>query len=69
MFDVIARLWRRNAIMGVVVDGTGGRGDDNVVGVITKETRRRRGGEQRAHVSALTGRDPAEGLPRAAPLP
>ncbi len=37
MFDVIARLWRRHAVMGVVVDGTGVPRRQNVVGVITKE--------------------------------
>ena len=37
MFDVIARLWRRQAVMGVVVDGTGVPRRHNVVGVITKE--------------------------------
>ncbi len=37
MFDVIARLWRRHAVMGVVVDGTGVPRRHNVVGVITKE--------------------------------
>jgi len=37
VFDVIARLWRRGAVMGVVVDGSGRPRRDNVVGVITKE--------------------------------
>ncbi len=37
MFDVIARLWRRHAVMGVVVDATGVPRRHNVVGVITKE--------------------------------
>jgi CIC family chloride channel protein len=37
VFDVIARLWRRQAVMGVVVDGPGRPRRDNVVGVITKE--------------------------------
>ena len=37
VFDVIARLWRRQAVMGVVVDGTGVPRRHNVVGVITKE--------------------------------
>ncbi len=37
VFDVIARLWRRRAIMGVVFDGPGRPRRDNVVGVVTKE--------------------------------
>ena len=37
LFDVIARLWRRRAVMGIVVDGTGRPRADKVVGVITKE--------------------------------
>ena len=37
IFDVIARLSRRGAIMGVVVDGTGRPRADNVVGAITRE--------------------------------
>jgi CIC family chloride channel protein len=37
MFDVIARLWRRRAVMGVVVDGTGWPRADKVIGVITKD--------------------------------
>ena len=37
MFDVISRLWRRNATMAIVVDGTTRPRRDNVVGVITKE--------------------------------
>jgi chloride channel protein, CIC family len=37
VFDVIARFWRRKAIMGVVVDGPGRPRANNVVGVITKE--------------------------------
>ena len=37
LFDVIARLWRRKAVMGIVVDGTGRPRADKVVGVITKE--------------------------------
>ncbi|HUD59796.1 MAG TPA: CBS domain-containing protein, partial [Acetobacteraceae bacterium] len=37
IFDVIARLSRRGAIMGVVVDGAGRPHADNVVGVITRE--------------------------------
>jgi chloride channel protein, CIC family len=37
MFDVITRFWRRHAVMGVVVDGTGVPRRHNVVGVITKE--------------------------------
>ncbi len=37
VFDVIARLWRRRAIMGVVFDGQGRPRRDNVVGVVTKE--------------------------------
>jgi CIC family chloride channel protein len=37
-FDVIRRMWRRNAIMAVVVRGTRGvRRETDVVGVITKE--------------------------------
>ena len=37
MFDVIARLSRRRAMMGVVVEGGGRPRADKVVGVITKE--------------------------------
>lgn len=37
MFDVIARLRRRNAVMGIVVDGPKHPRADNVIGVITKE--------------------------------
>ena len=37
MFDVIARLGRRKAVMGVVVEGQGRPRANNVVGVITKE--------------------------------
>ena len=37
VFDVIGRLWRHGAMMGVVVDGRGVPRRDNVVGVITKE--------------------------------
>ncbi|MFI4981317.1 MAG: chloride channel protein [Nevskiales bacterium] len=37
VFDVISRLSRRKAVMGVVVEGTGRPRADNVVGVITKE--------------------------------
>ncbi len=37
VFDVIARLARRGAAMGVVVDGKGRPRADDVVGVITKE--------------------------------
>jgi CIC family chloride channel protein len=37
LFDVIARLWRRRAVMGIVVEGTGRPRADKVVGVITKE--------------------------------
>jgi CIC family chloride channel protein len=37
MFDVIARLSRRKAVMGVVIDGMGWPRAANVVGVITKE--------------------------------
>ena len=37
MFDVIRRMRRRNAIMGVVIDGSGPPRADKVVGVITKE--------------------------------
>ena len=36
-FDVIERMWRRNAIMAVVVKGSGMPRGDKVVGVITKE--------------------------------
>ena len=37
VFDVIARLSRRGAVMAIVVDGTGRPRADNVVGAITKE--------------------------------
>jgi CIC family chloride channel protein len=37
MFDVIARLGRHKAVMGVVVEGQGRPRANNVVGVITKE--------------------------------
>ena len=37
VFDVIARLGRRKAIMGIVVEGQGRPRANNVVGVITKE--------------------------------
>jgi chloride channel protein, CIC family len=37
MFDVIRRMWRRGAVMGVVVDTLVRPRRDNVVGVITKE--------------------------------
>ena len=37
VFDVIVRLWRRRASMGVVVDGPGRPRADKVIGVITKE--------------------------------
>ena len=37
LFDVIARLWRRRAVMGIVVEGTGRPRANKVVGVITKE--------------------------------
>jgi CIC family chloride channel protein len=37
VFDVISRLSRRRAVMGVVVEGTGRPRAGNVVGVITKE--------------------------------
>src|SRR3984885_324398 len=37
IFDVISRFWRRQAVMGVVVDGSGVPRRHNVVGVITKE--------------------------------
>jgi chloride channel protein, CIC family len=37
VFDVIARLGRRGAIMGIVVEGRGRPRADHVVGVITKE--------------------------------
>jgi CIC family chloride channel protein len=37
VFDVIARLWRRRAVMGVVFDGAVRPRRDNVVGVVTKE--------------------------------
>ncbi len=37
VFDVIARLWRRRATMGLVIDGPGRPRADKVVGVITKE--------------------------------
>jgi len=37
MFDVIARLARRKAVMGIVVQGTGRPRADDVIGVISKE--------------------------------
>jgi CIC family chloride channel protein len=37
VFDVIGRIWRRNAVMAVVVSGHGVPRPDNVRGVITKE--------------------------------
>jgi CIC family chloride channel protein len=37
VFDVIARLWRRGAVMGVVAEGPRRPRAENVVGVITKE--------------------------------
>ena len=37
MFDVIGRLRRRQAVMGIVVDGNGLPRQHDVVGVITKE--------------------------------
>jgi CIC family chloride channel protein len=37
MFDVISRLWRRDAVMAIVVDGTRRPRRSNIVGVITKE--------------------------------
>ncbi len=37
VFDVIARLTRRRAVMGIVVEGTGRPRADKVIGVITKE--------------------------------
>ena len=37
VFDVIARLWRHEAPMGIVVTGRGLPRADKVVGVITKE--------------------------------
>ena len=37
VFDVISRLWRRHAVMGVVVSGRGRPRRDNVVGIISKE--------------------------------
>jgi CIC family chloride channel protein len=37
VFDVIARLGRRKAVMGVVVEGLGRPRASTVVGVITKE--------------------------------
>jgi hypothetical protein len=37
MFDVIARLSRRKAVMGVVVDGSGWPRADKVVGIISKD--------------------------------
>ncbi|MBS0411089.1 MAG: chloride channel protein [Proteobacteria bacterium] len=36
-FDVIRRMWRKNAIMAVVVRGKGVPGSEDVAGVITKE--------------------------------
>jgi CIC family chloride channel protein len=37
VFDVIARMWRRHAVMGIVAEGKGQPRAGNVVGVITKE--------------------------------
>ena len=37
VFDVIVRLWRRKAMMGIVVEGRGPPRADMVIGVITKE--------------------------------
>jgi CIC family chloride channel protein len=37
VFDVIARLWRHGAVMGIVTDGPGRPRAHNVIGVITKE--------------------------------
>jgi CIC family chloride channel protein len=37
MFDVISRLWRRGALMAVIVEGNRRPRRDNIVGVITKE--------------------------------
>jgi CIC family chloride channel protein len=37
VFDVIQRLWRRNAIMALVVRGTGVPRPSKIAGVITKE--------------------------------
>ncbi len=37
VFDVITRLSRRGAVMGIVVDGSGRPRADNVLGVITRE--------------------------------
>ncbi|WP_374574418.1 chloride channel protein [Phenylobacterium sp.] len=37
VFDVIRRMWRRNATMAVVVRGTGVPGPEDVLGVISKE--------------------------------
>jgi CIC family chloride channel protein len=37
MFDVISRLWRRDAIMALVVDGNRRPRRENIVGIITKE--------------------------------
>ena len=36
-FDVIERIWRKNAFMAVVVQGHGIPREDDVVGVITRE--------------------------------
>ncbi|HVY03943.1 MAG TPA: chloride channel protein, partial [Caulobacterales bacterium] len=36
-FDVIDRMWRKDAVMAVVIGGDGGVRPENVVGVITKE--------------------------------
>jgi CIC family chloride channel protein len=37
VFDVIGRIWRRNAVMAVVVSGAGVPRGEDVLGVITKE--------------------------------
>jgi CIC family chloride channel protein len=37
VYDVIDRMWRKNAIMAVVVGADGSAKADNVRGVITKE--------------------------------
>ena len=37
VFDVISRLWRRGAVMGIVAEGMGRPRAEKVIGVITKE--------------------------------
>ena len=37
VFDVIERMWRKNAVMAIVTHGRGVPHGDDVLGVITKE--------------------------------